>query len=103
MPKVEIEKEETFTIDMDEGVYDLNAKIDTGKSPVPIVTWTNRRRMAWISLITFLVVGVYLIGFASQERVAAVETVYYYLVLGCGTVIAAYVGFTSLPFIGKSK
>ena len=109
MPKAipESEIEETPVVyDMDVGVYGdtpPSSKIATGQSPTPIITWTNRRRMAWISLITFLVVGVYLIVFAPHDRLEAVETVYYYLVLGCGMVIAAYVGFTSLPYIGKGK
>ena len=96
------------SIDLDEGLFnnrEAASQIRAGKSPRPIVTWNNRRRMAWTCIVTFIIVSVYLIIFADLDRVAVVENVFYYFMIGCGTVVASYMGFTSITgaFINRGK
>lgn len=74
----------------------------------PKITWTNRRRMAWVAffaLFAAAAVALYcgLWVARSDRQIAFVETLYSYLAISCAAVILGYMGFTSLPFLGRAK
>ena len=108
MPKA-LDEEEKFdvSIDMDEGFYGTTAgghlKKPKETSPRPLITWKNRRRMAWLSIITCLLLGTYLMTLAPVEKLEHLANIYYYYCLFCGMVVASYMGFTSLPLMGWGK
>jgi hypothetical protein len=77
-------------------------------APVPPVTWRNRRKMAWIAFWVILIgnaLALYcgLVVARTERQIALVESLYEYLVMVCGAVICAYMGFTTLPFIGRNR
>jgi uncharacterized membrane protein YoaK (UPF0700 family) len=85
--------------DMDDGV-----KLDAS---APMVTWTHRRKMASVSLQAFIWGSAiaFFIGLIPwpERTLDFIENVYTYFMMGCVGVVFAYMGFTSLPFIGKAK
>ena len=85
--------------DMDDGVK-MN---DT----TPMVTWTHRRKMAYTCMHAFIWGSAiaFFIGLIPwpERTLTFIENVYTYYVMGCIGVVFAYLGFTTLPFIGKAK
>lgn len=64
--------------------------------PNPSARWTNRRRMAWISLICGVIVFPFLIFLAQEgvrEALVNVAIPYYLFLAG---IVGAYVGFATL-------
>lgn len=59
--------------------------------------WKNRRRMAWISLISMLLVT-FLILFTdivSPEKLNATTEIITWFFISCASVVGAYMGFTT--------
>ena len=89
---------------MDDGPPPPAAKINQADPPRPIITWKNRRRMAWLSLCTMVVfVSLLTLDWIPVERVTTLEPIITTFLYVLGGVIVAYMGFTSMPFIGKGR
>lgn len=58
--------------------------------------WKNRRRMAWVSLYSILIVTILALYSVPMERLVVLEQIitWFYFVLG--SIIGAYVGFSTL-------
>lgn len=91
---------------------DLKTDIDDGFTPheecrVPPITWNTRRRMALISLWSFVVGSAVALIFGAipfpDRNLQLIETIYMYFTIGHMTVIAAYMGTTVAPFIGAGR
>lgn len=91
-----------YSLDMDMGLKEWpTGNIATGESPRPIITWKNRRRMAWLCLVTMIVfVSVLAFTDLDNERIKVLEPIINTFLYVLGGVIVAYMGFTSLPFWG---
>lgn len=92
----------SYDMDIGTGREHASGKIQQTESPRPLVTWKNRRRMAWVCLITmisFVSVLVFDMGIG-PERVESLEPIITTFLYVLGGVIVAYMGFTSLPFFG---
>lgn len=57
--------------------------------------WTNRRRMAWLTLIVTLCysVGMFVL---SPERIAALAPIASYFYMFAGSVVGCYIGFATI-------
>lgn len=58
--------------------------------------WKNRRRMAYISLVSILVVTYLALFIIPIDRLAALDEVITWFYLVMGSVVGAYVGFATL-------
>lgn len=68
--------------------------IDSDKKE--ILRWKNRRRMAWISLLSILIVTVILLfGPISIERIKALSNTIEWFYFAMASIIGAYMGFTT--------
>lgn len=68
-----------------------------------IVTWTNRRKMAWLALwANNILIGLALFVIPEQkiDTLQDIITTFMWVNL---SIVAAYLGFTSLPFWGFAK
>lgn len=88
------------TVDIDNGFV----ATDT----TPKITWKTRRKMSFICLWSFLIASFVLIfGLLflniPDKRLEELVNIYSYFVMGCMSVVLAYFGFTTLPFIGRGK
>jgi len=75
-----------------------NSNLDS--PPDPILRWTNRRRMAWLSLIAGLVLGVFMILGAMfvpsiADRMDKMSAVILGLLTFLGTPVIVYMGGTA--------
>lgn len=88
-------------IDMDQGIP--YSQINTGESPVPVLTWTNRRRMAWGAFFTIIAITASSIFLIPTNRLESLNEIIITVIYAMVMVIAAYMGFTTLPFLGKGR
>jgi len=79
--------------------------INAGTSPQPRVTWKNRRAMAWITIISVIIITVYVFLYMPIPKAMILEGYYSGFLTFCGVIVTAYMGFTTLPtistFMGK--
>ena len=57
--------------------------------------WRNRRRMAWVSLISMLVVTILAFFVIPESRLVLLSEVITWFYFGMVSVIGAYMGFTT--------
>lgn len=59
--------------------------------------WKNRRRMAWISLISIITVTATLLftDIVSEEKIKVMSEIITWFYFACASVIGAYMGFTT--------
>lgn len=57
--------------------------------------WRNRRKMAWVSLISMLVVTLLAFFVIPESRLSLLSEVITWFYLGMVSVIGAYMGFTT--------
>jgi len=89
-------------IDMDDGPP--IPIIQPGKPPRPIITWKNRRRMAWVCLLSMIAfISALSLDWIPIDRIDTLEPIITTFLYVLGGVIVAYMGFTSIPFIGKGR
>lgn len=87
------------TFDMDQGAAsNPTATIDAGEPANIIVTWNNRRKMAWVSLISIILIALAVLFLVPADELVPLENIIVAIVYSFLGVIAAYMGFTSLPF-----
>ena len=65
-------------------------------------TWKNRRKMAYIALLSMVVVTAYMLSpYMDLARIEALESVITWFYTVMASVIAAYMGFTTWAYIKK--
>lgn len=65
-------------------------------SPDPKLRWQNRRRMAWIALISILVVTILAFFVVEESRLKLLGDVINMFYLSMASIVGAYVGFATL-------
>lgn len=68
-----------------------------------MVTWKNRRQMAWWSLFSINALLLVCLFGLPTEKVVALQDVITTALWVFTSVVASYLGFTSLPFWGFSR
>jgi len=82
---------------------DKNNK-NTKNNSKEIIRWKNRRRMAWISLLSILIVTAILLFIPiSIERVKALSNTIEWFYFSMASIIGAYMGFTTWSSNNKNK
>ena len=66
------------------------------EAPDPKTRWHNRRRMAYISLFAIIVVIFLVLFIVPIERLEVLEDVIPWFFMVLGSIIGAYVGFSTL-------
>jgi hypothetical protein len=61
--------------------------------------WKNRRWMAWISLISILIVTYYMIVVIDENRIEVLQPVITWFYTVMGSIVAAYHGFATFEDI----
>ncbi len=81
------------------------AKEITNTYEVPqILRWKNRRRMAWSSLLSMMIlIGVLLFAPISMERLKTLTGPIEWYFISMTSIIGAYMGFTSWTSKGTKK
>lgn len=65
-------------------------------------TWKNRRRMAYIALISMVVATAYMMSpYMEMDRLKALEGVITWFYTVMASIVAAYMGFTTWAYIKK--
>lgn len=65
-------------------------------SPDPKLRWRNRRKMAWIALISILVVTILAFFVVEESRLKLLGDVINMFYLSMASIVGAYVGFATL-------
>lgn len=65
-------------------------------------TWKNRRKMAYIALLSMVLVTAYMLSpYMDLDRIKALESVITWFYTVMASIIAAYMGFTTWAYIKK--
>ncbi len=65
-------------------------------------TWQNRRKMAYIALLSMVLVTAYMMSpYMDLGRIKALESVITWFYTVMASIIAAYMGFTTWAYIKK--
>jgi hypothetical protein len=81
---------DTYNIDMSkEKISDKDAG----------VRWDNRRRMAWISLVSMIIITLLMMFVVDTSKLDSLEVVITWFYMGCVSVIGSYIGFTTYASI----
>lgn len=59
------------------------------------IRWKNRRRMAWVSLISMLIVTILVLFYIPEERLKILSEVITWFYFSMASVIGCYMGFTT--------
>lgn len=91
--------------DLDEGLPQKMLDKDA-----PVITGTNRKRMAWVALISIVIATLLYTGIIAfmtdapaDKRIDKLVDIYFYFTGFLSSVILGYFGFTTLPFVGRSR
>ena len=63
--------------------------------------WTNRRRMAWLSLVFLIFVGLWAMFIADEERLTAIEEILSSVIFATASVVGVYMGLATWAQMGK--
>lgn len=89
-------------VDMDQGL-----PASMCRDPSLAVTWTNRRRMAWYSFWSFLVLTIAMLALIyfspDEKKLDQMVNVYFYFVSVIGAIILGYFGTTTIPFMSRKS
>ena len=70
--------------------------VNSDNNTKEILRWKNRRRMAWISLLSMIVVtAILLFAPISIERIKALSNTVEWFYFSMASIIGAYMGFTT--------
>lgn len=69
---------------------------ENSPTPDPKTRWQNRRRMAWIALISMLVVTGLSFFVVAESRLKLLSDVINMFYLAMASIVGAYVGFATL-------
>lgn len=64
-------------------------------------TWKNRRRMAWIALISMILFTIYLFTFAPMEKLKPLGDVITWYYMTMSTIVCAYMGLATYAYVRK--
>jgi hypothetical protein len=67
------------------------------------IRWNNRRRMAWVSLISMILVTFLMMFVVDTSRLDNLETVITWFYMGCVSVVGSYIGFTTYAAVKGIK
>ena len=73
----------------------------TTNNGTPEIRWTNRRRMAWISLISILIVTGILLFVIPESRIEKLSDVISWFYFSMAGIVGAYMGFATMSSIKK--
>lgn len=65
-------------------------------TPNPKLRWKNRRKMAWIALISILIVTILAFFVVQESRLKLLGDVINMFYLSMASIVGAYVGFATL-------
>lgn len=65
--------------------------------------WTNRRRMAWASLITMIAMTIALVFYVPINRLAVLADVVTWFFLTMSAVVGSYMGFTTIHSVMSAR
>jgi len=65
-------------------------------SPNPKLRWQNRRKMAWIALVSILIVTILAFFVVEESRLKLLGDVINMFYLSMASIVGAYVGFATL-------
>ncbi len=63
--------------------------------------WTNRRRMAWVSLMFLIFVGLWAMFIAEEKRLTAIDEIISSIVFAMASVVGVYMGLATWAQLGK--
>ena len=63
--------------------------------------WTNRRRMAWLSLIFLIFVGTWAMFFADEKRLTNIEEILSSIIFATASVVGVYMGMATWAQLEK--
>lgn len=86
-------------VDMDAGMPHQ----DDLKEQNLVVTWSNRRQMAWTALFSIDALIVAVLFFIPQDKVVAFHDIITSSLWVFFSIIGSYFGFTSMPFWGYAN
>lgn len=58
--------------------------------------WKHRRRMAYMAMLSVMVITVCLVFYVPADKLAALDTIISWFYITMGTIIGAYLGFATL-------
>lgn len=95
--------------DMDNGLpASMVDKVPSADPNTTPVTWKNRRKMAWYSFWIFIAITVSVLfmmhyGTAApdEKKLEQIVNIYFYFCSVIGAIILGYMGFTTLPWLGR--
>ena len=73
------------------------------EDPMHPARWKHRRRMAYSSLISVFVVTAYLLIWADNDRIAALNNIVEWFYLSMITVVGSYMGFASISAVWNRR
>lgn len=89
--------------DIDEA-SDMDGKItDHIHTSDPEVRWTNRRKMAWVALVSMLVITILTLFFVPESRLKILSDVITWFYFSMASVVGAYMGFTTYAAISRDR
>lgn len=77
--------------------------INTNNMEIEKLKWKNRRRMAWVSLISMIIFTALLFFVIPESRIKILSEVIVWFYFVMTSVIGAYMGFTTLSEIKNGK
>ena len=63
--------------------------------------WKNRRRMAWVSLMFLIFVGLWSMFYAEPEKLKAIEEILSSVIFTTASVVGVYMGLATWQQMGK--
>ncbi|MBC8427391.1 MAG: hypothetical protein H8D97_00720 [Proteobacteria bacterium] len=77
--------------------FDLNGdgKLDTNEIKLANLRWEARRRMAWISLFSVIIVTLCLLFTVSPEKLKVLDETISWFYISMASIIASYLGFST--------
>jgi hypothetical protein len=78
--------------------------IDQSQSTeVAPVRWRNRRRMAWIAMLSCIAVTLICIFYVEKDKLIALEDILVWYFLTMSGIVLGYMGFTTLPSLPMGR
>lgn len=63
------------------------------------IRWNSRRRMAWIALISMVIVTFLMLFVVDSSKLSSLEIVISWFYMGCVSIVGSYMGFTTYAAI----
>lgn len=68
-----------------------------------IEQWKNRRWMAWVSLLSIIIVASLLLFYTPLDRIKVTENIIEWFMISMSTIVAAYMGLSTWASLTKRK